>query len=278
MAAVAGYYDVGKGAKDVLLGGREGLYQFDQRLSLTTKTADGISLALGAINKGDKADLSLKSSYNYKNYGISALFKTSTDKIDVVSTIDNIAPGLKAAIHATLPDTQSGKLLLDYSTQRAHVRATLGLNTAPKAQVAATTVQGNVIYGVEGTFDTSKNEVTGYGVLAGWTGPDSQLVLQLTDKLETAKLLASHNYTRDKAVAAEVSRPVKGGDVTFSIGIQQRLENGALFKAKVNHLGVAALLYEQRLASGERLALSTQLDTVNVGSKAPKVGVALDLA
>jgi hypothetical protein len=121
--------------------------------------------------------------------------------------------------------------------------------------------------------------------------------------------------------------------VTFSIGIQQRLENGALFKAKVgpggllvqagpcrtpprrqlgarpgaqprarlerarsnparsnparsnatpppqvNHLGVAALLYEQRLASGERLALSTQLDTVNVGSKAPKVGVALDLA
>jgi hypothetical protein len=45
---------------------------------------------------------------SYKNYGISALFKTSTDKIDVVSTIDNIAPGLKAAIHATLPDTQSG--------------------------------------------------------------------------------------------------------------------------------------------------------------------------
>ncbi|GBF94248.1 voltage-dependent anion-selective channel [Raphidocelis subcapitata] len=275
---VAAYFDAGKGAREVLYGAREGLYQFDQRVALTTKTADGVSLVLGAINKGDKADLSLKSSYTYKNYGISALFRTSTDKVDVTANIDNVAPGLKAAIHATLPDAQSGKLLLDYSSARAHVRTTLGLNTQPKASIAATTAQGNLIYGVEGTFDTGKSEVTGYGVMAGWTAPDSQLVLQLTDKLETAKLYASHNYTKDKAVAAEVSRPVKGGDVTFSLGVLQRLENGALFKAKVNHLGVASLLYEQRLASGERLALSTQVDTINVGGKAPKVGVALDLA
>lgn len=45
---------------------------------------------------------------SYKNYGLTALFKTSTDKIDVTTTIDNIAPGLKAAINATLPDSQSG--------------------------------------------------------------------------------------------------------------------------------------------------------------------------
>jgi hypothetical protein len=28
-------------------------------------------------------------------------------------------------------------------------------------------------------------------------------------------------------------KPPKGGDVTFSLGILQRLDNGALFKAKV---------------------------------------------
>lgn len=168
--------------------------------------------------------------------------------------------------------------MLDYSNAYTYLRLTLGLNTAPKASIAATTANGSVVYGVEGTFDTAKSEVTGYGVLCGWTGPDSQLVLQLTDKLQTAKLLASHHYARDKAVAVELSRPVEGGDVAFAIGIQQRLEGGALFKAKVNHQGVASLLYEQRLASGERLALSTQLDTVNIGGKAPKVGFALDLA
>lgn len=41
---------------------------------------------------------------------------------------------------------------------------------------------------------------------------------------------------------------------------------------------MASLLYEQRMASGERVALSTQLDTVNIGGKPPKVGVALELA
>ncbi|KAI8465284.1 MAG: eukaryotic porin/Tom40 [Monoraphidium minutum] len=276
---VLGFYEVGKDAKDVIFGGRTGLYVFDQRVSLSTKTADGVALALQAINKGDKADLSLKSTYNHNNYGLTALFKTSTDKIDVTATVDKLAPGLKAAVHATLPDAQSGKLLLDYvPCSYAHVRATLGLNTQPKVALATTAQRGNVIYGAEGTFDTGKSEVTGYGLLAGWLGPDSQLVLQLTDKLETAKVLASHNYTRDKAVAAEVSRPVKGGDVSFTLGIQQRLDNGALVKAKVNHAGLASLLYEQRLASGERIALSAQVDTINIGGKAPKVGVAFDLA
>lgn len=276
---VQGFYEVGKNAKEVLFGGREGLYQFDQRISLSTKTADGVALAVQGINKGEKADLSLKSTYNYKNYGLTALFRTGSDKIDVTTTIDNLAPGLKAAVHATLPDSQSGKLLLDYvPCTYAHVRATVGLNTQPKVAIATTAQRGAILYGAEGTFDTAKSEVTGYGLLAGWMGGDSQLVLQLTDKLETAKLLASHNYTKDKAVAAEVSRPVNGGDVTFTLGIQQRLENGALFKAKVNHLGVASLLYEQRMSSGERVALSTQLDTINIGGKAPKVGVALELA
>lgn len=60
---VAGYADVGKDVREVLFGGREGLYQFDQKLTLNTKTADGVALVLSAINKGEKADLSLKSTY-----------------------------------------------------------------------------------------------------------------------------------------------------------------------------------------------------------------------
>jgi hypothetical protein len=60
---VVGYFDLGRGAKEVLFGSREGFYQFDQRLALSTKTVDNVGLALMAINKGEKAELSLKSSY-----------------------------------------------------------------------------------------------------------------------------------------------------------------------------------------------------------------------
>jgi voltage-dependent anion channel protein 2 len=98
------------------------------------------------------------------------------------------------------------------------------------------------------------------------------------DKLETVKLVAAHNVSKDKALAAEIVRPVAGGDVTFNLGISRRLENGALLKTKLDHTGLLSALYEQRLATGERFVLSSQLDTLNVGGKAPKVGFALDLA
>lgn len=101
----------------------------------------------------------------------------------------------------------------------------------------------------------------------------------LQDKLETIKLVAAHNVSKDKALAAEIVRPVAaGGDITFNLGISRRLENGALLKTKLDHKGILSALYEQRLSTGERFVLSTQLDTLNVGGKAPRVGVALDLA
>lgn len=63
-ATIPAFYMVGSKGRDVLLGGKDGLYQFDQRLQLSTKTADGVGLVLNAINKGEKGtDLSLKSSY-----------------------------------------------------------------------------------------------------------------------------------------------------------------------------------------------------------------------
>ena len=57
-----------------------------------------------------------------------------------------------------------------------------------------------------------------------------------------------------------------------------RLDNGALLKTKIDHKGMLSALYEQRLSTGEKFVLSSQLDTLNIGGKAPKVGFALDLA
>lgn len=55
----------------------------------------------------------------------------------------------------------------------------------------------------------------------------------LQDKLETLKFMAAHNVSKDKMLAAEITRPVAGGDVTFHLGIARRMENGALLKTKV---------------------------------------------
>eukprot|EP00877_Chromochloris_zofingiensis_P004036 jgi/Chrzof1/13633/Cz08g05060.t1 len=274
---VPAFYDIGKAAKDVLLGSKEGVFQFDQKFSVATKTADGVALTVAAVNKGDKADLSLRTVYNYKNYGLTAIFNTS-DKVAVTASIDNIAPGLKATLSATLPDSSSGKLAVDYINPYVNVRSTIGLTSSPKVTLAAASGVQNIIYGGEATFDTAKSVLSGYSVGVGYHAADSQFAAMLADRLETVKIMAAHNVSRDKSLAVEISRPVRGGDVDFNVGVQKRLDNGALLKAKIDNRGLLSALYEQRLATGEKFALTSQLDTLNVGAKPAKVGVAFELA
>lgn len=44
------------------------------------------------MRKDEKADLSLRSVYNYGNYGFTAVFNTS-DKVNVTATIDKVGTG-----------------------------------------------------------------------------------------------------------------------------------------------------------------------------------------
>jgi hypothetical protein len=66
------------------------------------------------------------------------------------------------------------------------------------------------------------------------------LNFHLQDKLETLKFMAAHNVSKDKMLAAEITRPVSGGDVTFHLGIARRMENGALLKTKVSRSPIKA--------------------------------------
>ncbi len=49
--------------REVLSGGKWGTFQYDQKLTAATKTADGVDLTFAAVRKGDKAELSLKTGY-----------------------------------------------------------------------------------------------------------------------------------------------------------------------------------------------------------------------
>lgn len=65
------------------------LMDFNLLNMLLLVCADGVALTLAAIRKDDKADLSLRSVYNYGNYGLTAVFNTS-DKVNVLATIDKV--------------------------------------------------------------------------------------------------------------------------------------------------------------------------------------------
>jgi voltage-dependent anion channel protein 2 len=221
--------DIGKSVRDILYGIKDGVFQYDNKVGMSTKTADGVALTLSAVQKGDKADLSLRTVYNYNNYGINALF-TTADKVNVTATVDKLAPGVKLSLVANLPDTQSGKLLVDYVNQQVHLKTSVGLTTQPKVTLSAATGYKNLVFGGEATYDTAKSIVSNYGLALGVHAGDSQLAVHLQDMCETLKIVAAHNISKDKAVAAEITRPVSGGDITFHLGIARRCVRVCFFK------------------------------------------------
>ena len=269
------YADLGKGAKDILNGGREGVFQFDQKVTLNTRTADGVALTFGA-KRNDKADLSVKTAYGGKGYSLDATFNT-TDKVAVNAALTSLAPGLKVSTSITLPDLASGKATVDYAFPYLTLKSSVGLNSAPAVDLAAATGYKNLVLGGEAGYDTAKSAITKWNVGVGYHAADSQLAALLTDKGENVKLLVAHKVSTTRSVGAEVAKSLSGATTSFAVGTEQRLASGALLKFKIDSLGIASGLYEQRLATGEKVALSGQIDTLNL-SKPPKMGFAVDLA
>lgn len=104
--------------------------------------------------------------------------------------------------------------------------------------VSAASGYKNLVFGAEASYDTSKSEVNNYGLALGVHAGDSQLALHVQDKLETLKLVAAHNVSKDKSVAAEITRPVAGGDVTFNLGIARRWVLNAMVVSAVSILSI----------------------------------------
>lgn len=90
-----------------------------------------------------------------------------------------VAPGVKVGLVANLPDTQSGKLLVDFVNKKVHVKSSVGLTTQPKVSLSAATGYKNLVFGAEAAYDTAKSVVSNYGLAVGVHAGDSQLAVHL---------------------------------------------------------------------------------------------------
>jgi voltage-dependent anion channel protein 2 len=266
--------DIGKSAKEILTGGRDGVFQFDQKVTMATRTADGVALTFTA-KKTDKTDLAVKTAYNTKHYALDAVFNTS-DKVAVNSSLMNLAPGLKVSTSITLPDLSSGKATVDYAFPYLNLKSTVGLNSAPAIDVSAATAYKNMLLGGEAGYDTAKSALTKWNVAVGYHAADSQLAAFVNNG-NNVKLLLAHKVSSTRSIGAEIAKNVSGSTTSFAVATEQRLASGGLLKFKIDNAGIASGLYEQKLTTGEKYSLSGQIDTLNL-SKPPKMGFAVDLA
>jgi voltage-dependent anion channel protein 2 len=276
-AKVPAFTDIGKSAKEILLGGREGLFQYNQVVTISSRTADGVEFTATGVKRDEKLDTALKAAYKYKNILTAATFNTN-GKVTTSVTASEVAPGLSVSLVGTVPDIQTAKLGVDYYLPHLTLKSVFGLTAQPTVNISASSGWNDLTFGGLATFDTAKdNNLTNWTAGVGYTANDFQVAAVLTDKGETVKITGAHTIDATQALAGEVSKAVHKDEATLvTFGYLKRLENGALAKAKLDNNGILHLLYEQELQKTTKLAISSQFDASNV-EKAPKIGLALDI-
>jgi voltage-dependent anion channel protein 2 len=260
-----------------LLGGKEGVFQYNQVVSISSKTVDGVEFTATTAKRDDKVETALKAGYKYKNIQTNVTFN-HLGKVVASATVSDIAPGLSATILGTLPDVHTAKLGIDYTLPHLTLKSTVGLTAAPAVDISATSGYNDVVFGGLATFDTAKNNsLTKWTLGVGYTRLDYQVAALLADQGETLKVQYAHNVDPTQSVGGEVSKSLHKDDATLiTLGYLKRLQNGSLAKVRLDNTGIASFLYEQELQPKTKLALASQFDATNL-EKAPKIGIALDI-
>jgi len=263
--------DIGKACKD-LLGG----YNFDHKVSVSSKTSSGVTFTGTGAKKGDAVSGDVKGSYVLcKGCTVDGAVNDS-GKISTTVVMADVAPGLKATVSGTVPDVSSGKLALQYAKDALGLKADLGLSGAPKLDISSCIKMGSVACGADVSYDSAKGAVTKYGAAATYVAPDFTLAAVAADKLDTMKVSYVHSVSPTLTVGAEIVRKLKASSTTFTLGASTKLDGGASAKGMLDSKGVVSLLYSTPLQPKTTITFCTQFDTKAL-DKSAKVGIQLGI-
>lgn len=277
-AKIPAFTEIGRSARDILLGGKDsGVFQYNQTVTISSKTADGVEFTGISAKKDEKLETAIKAAYKYKNSTLALTF-SHLGKVTASVAASDLAPGLSATVLGTVPDLHSAKLGIDYYLPHLTMKGLVGLTASPTVTASASTGWNDLTLGGQATFDTAKDEsLTAWTAGVGYTGLDYQVAALLSDRGETLKITGAHNIDTRQALAAEIARSLNKDEATLvTLGYQRRLGNGSLTKVRLDNQGTVNVLYEQDVQKNTKLAFSGLFDATNL-EKAPKVGVALDI-
>eukprot|EP00210_Caulerpa_lentillifera_P007128 g6820.t1 len=259
----------------LLYGSRNAAFQYDQKFKVSAKAEDGVTYALNITKKTDKMASEFKAAYDHKAYAVEATL-VHTGNIAVKGSIsDLLTPGLKVSTSASVPLTAPAKLSIGYVHPHLNLSTSVALASTPKIDASLTTGHSNITVGVEGSYDKDKG--------TGYTAPDYQVGLILGDKGlnclvgKTLKAALLYRLNLTTSAATEIRKAVRGDGISlFVAGVSHKLENGALFKTKIDSNGILSCLWKQDIEKGTNLAFSTEVDVKNI-EKTAKVGVSVEV-
>jgi len=267
------FADIGKKAKDLLT--RD--YNTDQKFSISTYTASGVSLTSTALKKGGVHAADVTSQYKYKNAVFDVRIDTDSTILTTV-TFTEILPSTKAIASFKVPDNSSGKLEVQYFHDHATVTAAAALKQNPLIDITATLGTPVISFGAEAGYDTSSKTFTKYNAGISVTKPDACASIILGDKGDSIKASYLHHLDESKRSAAvgEVYRKFSTNENTITVGGLYAIDHTTTVKAKLNNNGKLGALLQHEVVPKSLVTVSSEIDTKAL-DKHPRFGLSLVL-
>lgn len=274
MSKVPAFSDIGKSAKELLVGGKDGQFQYDKLITVQSKTADGLEFTLTNRVKDSKVEQAVAAAYKTDKFAVLGQINPA-GKIITSLTLSNPIPNLTIGVSGAILDPATGKLIVDWSVPSLTAKAVVGLTSQPKVDVSISTGRQQYLVGASAQYDSATSSLTTWSLGAGYTAADYQAGLVLTDG-ETVKGVYAHKVDATQTVGGEVIKSLSKETTSFTLGYQKRLSAGALFKARLNNSGITSLLYQTDLQPKTTITHALQFDATNLNS-APKLGISLSV-
>jgi len=251
-------------AADLLTGG----FQYDYKGSSGLKTDSGVTLTLNGKKKGDAVMGDLRGTYKLNSATIDA--GLSSGKMDTTVTVDEVVPGLKAAISAAFPEKETGKLALTYAGVKSMgLKCDVAMKKGSKLNANACYRSGPVLAGASVSVDAVKGALSKYEVGVQYEySKSTTLAALLQDNLDTLKLSYYQKVKGDVQVGGECCYKMTSSATSFAVGGLKKLDGGASCKAAVTDKGCVSMQYTQALRPKTTGILSCQFDLINMNKGA----------
>eukprot|EP00850_Spirogloea_muscicola_P015709 SM000123S25821 [mRNA] locus=s123:39053:41688:- [translate_table: standard] len=280
------YTELGKPAKDLLTQGFTAGHMF----LLTTTTPQGVVFTTMGTKVDDTFIGSITTSMQPAK-GIKTEFNAGTaNQLQTTVTWEDLAPGVKATLTASLPEVANGKAEIFYRNPVAALTGTVHkLTSHPGTDISATFGGGGLSIGGIAGFDWEKNELTKFnagesscpapGRSAGVASESFNTAATL-DLMDGSTVDAYYVQAVDPQlqVALHLQHNLKQNDSTMAtLGGSYKMDPLTTLKARMDNRGIFGALVQHEFRPLSTVTISAELDTKKEKQAEPKVGVALAL-
>jgi len=272
------YEDFGKNTKDLL---SKPYFAGTQKLSVATRTADGLKFTVEGEQKDNKVKATLKAEFKSDPDGFSLTEKWETNnKVSIeVGLKDHLAPGLKFTLKGDFSESKDapaigGEVVAEYSHELAAAKVTVnpvkgvvGLNL--------TTGTAGFVGGVETTFDINNTKLGDINAKVGYIGAGYNAVASAMRNFQEFGFAYFHSVNASTTVAGSFELKNNTPEPVFTVGGEYKPDATSKINGKADSNGKVDFAYSFALKPGVTVGVSTQVDSAKI-TEGAKVGLSLN--